>query len=162
MIEFNSEAKKEADWIISRYPQKESAILPLLRLLERKFGEVSEEGIKYIASLLDIPPAKVYGTSTFYTHYRQPDMGKYVIQVCSTLPCALGNSETIFDYISKRLGIKNGETTQDKSFTLKKVECLANCDKAPCIQINSDDYGNITIGKIDKILDELSNSERKR
>ncbi|MBI4231806.1 NADH-quinone oxidoreductase subunit NuoE [Candidatus Peregrinibacteria bacterium] len=156
MMEFSKETLKELDWIISRYPKKEAALLPALRLLEREFGEVSEDGMKYVAGLLDVSPAKVYGVITFYTHYRRTGMGKYVIQVCSTLPCALKKSECLYDYISEKLGVKNGETTADKMFTLKKVECLAACDKAPFLQINDDDYENMTKDKIDELLDTLS------
>ncbi|MEK7484419.1 MAG: NADH-quinone oxidoreductase subunit NuoE [Planctomycetota bacterium] len=161
-MEFSKEVLEELDWIISRYPQKEAALLPALRLLEREFGEVSEDGMKYVAQLLGIPPAKVYGVFTFYTHYRRPGQGKYHIQVCSTLPCALRNSEALFDSISEKLGIDNGETSSDGKFSLQKVECLAACDHAPFLQINEDDYADVTPEKMDKILSSLTEDHKKK
>lgn len=160
-MEFSKEVLAELDWTISRYPQKEAALLPALRLAEREFGVVDEEGMKYVAKLLDIPPAKVYGVFTFYTHYRRPEQGKYHIQVCSTLPCALKNSEDLCDHISKHLGIKPGETTSDGKFSLQKVECLAACDQAPYVQINDEDHADVSKEKIEKILSSLASEEKK-
>jgi NADH-quinone oxidoreductase E subunit len=155
-MKFSEKALKEFEWIVSRYPQKEAALLPALRLLEREYGSISEEGMKYIAQLLGIPPAKVFGVITFYTHYHRDHEGKYIVQVCSTLPCALKNSEALFDHLSEKLGVGNNETTADRLFTLKKVECLAACDHAPYMQINDEDYAEVTEEKIDKILDSLA------
>ncbi len=154
-MKFNDTVLKELETITSRYPKKEAALLPALYLLEREFGTISNEGMEYVASLLDISPAKVFGVFTFYTYYRRPGTGKYLIQLCSTLPCALRKSEFLFDHISKKLGIKNGETTPDKMFTLKKVECLGACDRAPFLQINEDDFEHMTPEKVNFLLDEL-------
>lgn len=161
-MEFSKEVLAELDWIISRYPQKEAALLPALRLVEREFGEVSEDGMIYVAKLLNIPPAKVYGVFTFYTHYRRPGLGKHHIQVCSTLPCALRNSDALFDHLCQTLQIKNGETTSDGKFSLQKVECLAACDHAPYIQINDEDYPDMTPEKMDTLLSSLGSEEHHK
>lgn len=160
MVKFNDSALKEFGDMVARYPRKEAAMLPALRLLERDFGDISEEGMKYIAGLLDVPPAKVLGVVSFYTHYRQAGCGKHLIQVCSTISCALRHSEDLFDHLSKKLGLKNGETSPDKFFTLKKVECLASCGTAPVIQIDDEYYEGMNIRKADELIEKLSEKGR--
>jgi NADH-quinone oxidoreductase subunit F len=114
--------------------------------------------MRLVAGLLGVSPAKVYGVFTFYTHYRRPTDGKYVLQVCATLPCALRGSEAIFDHLSERLGLAKDQTTSDGLFTLKKVECLANCDMAPCLQINEDFVDRVTPADCDRLIQEMRSS----
>ncbi len=92
---------------------------------------------------------------TFYTMLEREPIGKYHIQVCSNLSCTLFGSEKLIDYLKGKLGIKPGETTKDKKFTLSLVECLGACEQAPCMMVNFDYYGNLDKKKIDKILDGL-------
>ncbi len=129
--EFDESTRRELEGICARYPRRDAALLPALRLLEREFGCVDEPGMVHVAELLGVPPARVFGVFTFYTHYRRATDGKYVLQVCSTVPCALRGSERLFDHLRK---IAAG----DPLFTVKKVECLASCDTAPCLQVNED------------------------
>jgi len=129
--EFNDATKAELERTCSRYPKREAALLPALRLLEREFGCVDEEGMIHVAKLLGVSPAKVFGVFTFYTHYRRPDDRKYVVEYCSTVPCALRGSEKVHDHLKACL-------RPDDPITLKKVECLASCDTAPCLQVNGD------------------------
>ena len=137
-MEFSKAVLTELESICSRYPKREAALLPVLRLLEREFGSISDEGMKYVAKLVGVPPAKVFGVVTFYTHYKREGEGKYHLQVCGTLPCALRGGVDLYRHLAKSLGIRAGQTTPDGVFTLKKVECLANCDKSPCLQVNED------------------------
>ena len=153
--EFSPAVKDELERIAARYPKREAALLPALRLLEREFGCVDEPGMVHVAKLIGVSPSKVYGVFTFYTHFRRPSDGTYSIQVCSTLTCALRGSEQIFDHLSDTLGIRKDETTPDRMFTLKKVECLANCDQGPCLQINEAHHENLTRQKVDEIFDKL-------
>lgn len=155
-IAFKPETLKEFDALLARYPQKRAALLPALRLLERDFGCVSEDGMAYVAGLLGIPPAHVYGVVTFYTHLRRSTDGKVVFQVCSTLPCALRGSEKTHDALCAKLGIKSGETTPDGRFTVKKVECLADCDKAPVLQCNDDFAEYVTPEVLDALIERYS------
>jgi NADH-quinone oxidoreductase subunit F len=129
--EFNDATKAELERICSRYPKREAALLPALRLLEREFGCVDEEGMIHVAKVLGVSPAKVFGVFTFYTHYRRPDDRKYVIEYCSTVPCALRGSEKVHDHLKACI-------RPSDPITLKKVECLASCDTAPCLQVNGD------------------------
>ena len=155
IVEFSEQAKKEFEDILKRYPTKRAALLPVLYLAQREFGHISLRVMEYIAELLDITAADVYDTASFYTMFHLKPIGKYHIQVCHTLSCALMGASNIVDYIKKKLNIEVGETTEDGLFTLSKVECLGSCGTAPVMQINDDYYENLTEEKIDKVLDEL-------
>ncbi|NXC18346.1 NDUV2 dehydrogenase, partial [Corythaeola cristata] len=97
-----------------------------------------------VAEILEMPPMRVYEVATFYTMYNRKPVGKYHIQVCTTTPCMLRDSDSILEAIKKKLGIKVGETTPDKLFTLIEVECLGACVNAPMVQINDNYYVSIT------------------
>ncbi len=138
-LEFSQETLKQFDEVVSRYPEKKSAVLPVLYMAQKEFGFLSQEAIEYVAKLMDIPAARLYGIVTFYTMLNMNPVGRHHLQVCRTLPCALLGSERIINYLKKKLGINLGETTPDGRFTLSEVECLASCGTAPVMQIN-DDY----------------------
>jgi NADH-quinone oxidoreductase subunit F len=148
-------ARREIEMLAARYPERRAALLPALRVVERECGAVTEPGMLEVAGLLGVPPAHVFGVFTFYTHYRRATDGTFVLQVCSTLPCALRGSERIFDRIAERLGLRNGQTTRDGRFTLKKVECLADCDRAPLLQCNDDYLEFLTPERIDELIGQL-------
>ncbi|MFC1553963.1 NADH-quinone oxidoreductase subunit NuoE [candidate division KSB1 bacterium] len=154
-FEFKEESLKEFNDIITRYPTKRAALLPALHLAQQDFGYITTDCIEYIAGLLDLTPAEVNDTLSFYTMYFREEKGKYVIQVCSTLSCSLLGSQDIVDYLKNKLGIKPGETTPDNKFSLLKVECLGSCGTAPVMRINNDYYEDLTKEKIDKLLEEL-------
>jgi len=111
--------------------------------------------MEYVAGLVGVTPAYVQGVVTFYTMFRQQPVGRYLIQVCTNLPCSLMGAEHVVEYLSGKLKIKEGETTPDKKFTLIRVECLGACGGAPMMQINDTFYENLTREKIDLILAEL-------
>ena len=145
----------EIDDILSRYPVKRSALLPLLYLAQREQGYVTESDMQEIAGILKLTPPQVYETATFYTMLNLKPVGKFHIQVCKSLMCALVGSDTLIGWIGAKLGIKPGETTSDKLFTLSAVECLAACGTAPMMQINDDYYERLTEDKLDRILADL-------
>jgi len=152
---FSERTRKKIDKIVARYPQKEAAILPLLHITQQEFGFISPDSEKQIAEILGIKPIRVREVVTFYTMLNREPVGKYYIQVCSNLSCALLGSEKLIDYLKGKLGIEPGQTTKDKKFTLSLVECLGACEQAPCMMVNFDYYGNLDKKKIDKILDGL-------
>ncbi|MBI3812288.1 MAG: NADH-quinone oxidoreductase subunit NuoE [Nitrospirae bacterium] len=154
-VEFSERAQKEIREILTRYPDKRSALLPVLNLAQAEFGYISEDVMVMIAQLLDLTPPKVYEVLTFYTLLNQKPVGKHLIQLCRTLQCALAGSENILDHLQQKLGIRAGETTADGLFTLRTVECLASCGTAPAMQINGVYYENLTREKVDRVLDEL-------
>jgi NADH-quinone oxidoreductase E subunit len=152
---FSERTRKKIDKIVARYPQKEAAILPLLHITQQEFGFISPDSEKLVAEILGIKPIRVREVVTFYTMLNREPIGKYYIQVCSNLSCALLGSEKLIDYLKGKLGIEPGQTTKDKKFTLSLVECLGACEQAPCMMVNFDYYGNLDKKKIDKILDGL-------
>ncbi len=154
-LEFSQETLKQFDEVVSRYPEKKSAILPVLYMAQKEFGHLSQEAIEYVANLMDIPAAHLYGIVTFYTMFNMKPVGRHHLQVCRTIPCALLGSERIINYLKKKLGINLGETTPDGKFTLSEVECLASCGTAPVMQVNDDYCENLSEEKIEKIFENL-------
>ena len=151
----NETHKAEIDDILSRYPVKRSALLPLLYLAQREQGYITEAAMQEIAGMLKLTPPQVYETATFYTMLNLKPVGKFHLQVCKSLMCALVGSDTVIGWISAKLGIKPGETTPDRLFTLSIVECLAACGTGPMMQVNDDYYERLTEEKLDRILADL-------
>jgi len=145
----------EIEQILSRYPVKRSALIPLLYLAQRDQGYVTEPAMKEIARLLGLTPSQVYETATFYTMLNLKKVGKFHIQVCKSLMCALVGSDTVIGWITAKLGIAPGDSTADGLFTLSAVECLAACGTGPMMQINDDYYERLTEEKVDRILADL-------
>jgi len=148
-------ALKEIEDIQKKYPTRRSAVLPSLYVAQREQGYLTQEAMAEIARILDIPPTQVYESATFYTMYNKKPVGKYHVQVCANLSCSLLGADHLVEYLSGKLGIKTGETTEDKKFTLSTVECLGSCGTAPMLQLNDDYHENLTEEKIDKILEGL-------
>jgi len=154
-IEFSTAAREKIQEILTHYPDKRSALLPVLNLAQAEFGHIGEEAIVLVANTLELTPPKVYEVLTFYTLLNEKPVGTYLVQLCRTLSCALVGSENILDHLRKRLGIGIGETTPDGLFTLRTVECLASCGTAPVMQINGAFYENLTPEKVDRIVHDL-------
>lgn len=146
--------------ILARYPNKRAALLPLLWLVQEDAGYVSEEAMAEVASLLDLTPPQVYQTISFYTMYNPKPIGKFHLQVCRSLMCGLVGAEDLMRWIDAKIGIKSGETTPDRLFTLKQVECLGSCATGPVMQVNDDYYESLTQDKLNKILDDLKRDGR--
>lgn len=149
----------KAKELINMYPKgrEGSAVMSLLYLVQEQSGWISESAMCYIADFLNVSYIRVYEVANFYTMYNLKPVGKYLIQICRTTPCWLRNSEGIFNTIKEKLGIDVGETTKDKLFTIKEVECLGACINAPVVQINNDYYENLTPKKVEDIITKLSN-----
>ncbi|MBI5836238.1 MAG: NADH-quinone oxidoreductase subunit NuoE [Candidatus Eisenbacteria bacterium] len=154
-LEFKPAALEECRRIIAKYPRKRSAVLPVLYVAQREFGYVSEEAEALVAKLLDLHAEEVSGVVSFYTMFHRQPVGRYVVEVCRTLSCALMGADDIASHLRKRLGIQPGETTPDGRFTLRNVECLASCGTGPAVQINGVYHENLTIQALDRILDSL-------
>ncbi len=137
------------------YPRRKSAILPALTIAYHQLGYVDDDIYREIADIIKVPYVEIAEAATFYTMFPKAPRGKYLIQVCHNISCALLGADSLIGYLEKRLGIAKGETTPDKLFTLISVECLGSCATAPMMQINHDFYENLTPQKVDQILDEL-------
>lgn len=158
-IRFSDANLKKVEEILTRYPDKRSALLPVLDLAQRQFGWISEPVMVYVAGLLELTPPKVFEVVTFYTMFNQKPVGKYHIQLCRTLSCALVGSDDLAGHLVKKLGIRPGETTADGMFSFKLVECLGSCGTAPAVQINDAYYEKLTREKLDQILERLKQKE---
>jgi NADH-quinone oxidoreductase E subunit len=141
--------------LIGKYPKKRSALIPSLQLAQKETGYLTSDAMQEIAGIFELSPNEVYEVASFYTMLYKKPVGKYVIQVCTNISCMLCNAEQIVDHLTKRLGIKFGETSPDKKYTLVEVECLGSCGTSPVVQINEDYYEDLTPEKLDRILDSL-------
>lgn len=156
-FEFTTESKKEFEETLARYPNKMAALLPVLWIAQRQHGFLPLEVQEYVANLLALSPAQVYGVVTFYTMFKTKPVGKFHLQVCRTLSCALRGGEGIIRHIEGRCKIKNGEVTKDGRFSLEEMECLASCGTAPAMAVNEAYFENLTVEKVDQLLDRLQN-----
>ena len=138
-----------------QYPTSQALVLPVLWMIQEQEGYISEESMKYAGTLLNIPYSHMLGVVTFYTMIQKKSVGKHHIEVCTNVSCMLRGSGKILEHIEKRLGIKAGETSQDKKWTLTEAECLGSCGTAPMLAIGDEYYENLTVEKIDKLLDSL-------
>jgi NADH-quinone oxidoreductase E subunit len=153
---FSAESRKEVDRILTRYPDKQSALLPVLWVAQKEWGWISREAVDHVASVLDLSPAFVWGVVTFYTMYNRVPVGTHLIQFCTSISCHLAGAEDVYRECRRKLGeLKPGETSADGKYTVIEVECLAQCDKAPAVMVNDDDYAVITKEKLDELLGDL-------
>ncbi|MEM9745601.1 MAG: NAD(P)H-dependent oxidoreductase subunit E [Actinomycetota bacterium] len=141
--------------IIRRYPRSKSALIPLLHLSQEQNGYVTNDAMRHIAELLDITPAEVIGTATFYEMFKFEPVGTYVINVCQTLSCALMGADELMHHAEDVLGVKAGSTTADGMFTLEPAECQAACTEAPCLQVNYRHQYRVTTAEFDELVDGL-------
>jgi len=160
-IEFSEETLKTIREIINRYPEgkHKSALIPILHIAQSEFGGwLSPEAMSYVAKILNIEPVEVFEVASFYSMFNLKPVGKCVIEVCHTSSCWLMGAEDVINHIGKRLGIKPGETTSDGLFTLKTVECLGSCGTAPMLMVGADFYENLTLEKVDTLIDACKSS----
>lgn len=153
------ERKKKIDEIITRYPQKRAACIPVLHVCQDELGWVSPEVITYVAELLGLATSEVQGVVTFYTMFHQKPVAKHVVWVCRTLSCDLMGGKAIQEHLEKRLGCHTNQTSADGKWSLKKAECLAGCGYAPMVQIDDRFYEALTPEKLDVVLDKIERGE---
>ncbi|UCH09095.1 MAG: NADH-quinone oxidoreductase subunit NuoE [Fidelibacterota bacterium] len=152
---FKAEQQKRFKALLKQYPDKRSAALPVLHLAQEQEGYLSTEIIETLAGMLDITPASLMDTVSFYTMFHTKPRGKYLLQVCQTLSCSLAGADQLVDHLEHKFHIQVGETTEDGKFTLLKVECLGSCGTAPVVQINDDYYERVSKEKLKRVLEKL-------
>ncbi len=155
-FKFNEKNEKKFQKLICQYPKINSLSLPSLWLVQEQKGWISLDAIEYIANRLGRSAADIYSIASFYTMFKLKQVGKHHICICKTVSCKLCGSENIKKKLEQKLGIKPGEITKDGNFSLEEVECLGACKDAPVISLDEKYIGNLTIEKIEKIIDELS------
>mgnify|MGYP000462904746 FL=1 len=151
-------AEKHADRIakiFAKYPDKRSGVMALLYLAQEEYGWVTPEALEEVAALCDIDPTQVQSIAGFYTMYSEKPKGKYWLQVCTDLPCALRGADEFYRQLCEYLGLsEEGGTTEDGLFTVEPVMCLAACDKAPMLQCNFHYHENLDMEKMKALIEQ--------
>ena len=151
-----AELEKELNELLTHYPQKRSASLMFLHVVQEHFGYISREAMEWVAAKLELQPINIYELVTFYPMFRQEPQGKNQIKVCRTLSCALGGAYKLHEFYCKRLGLDahahGPQTTKDGRFTVEFVECLASCGTAPVMMCNDTFHEGVTESKAEEIL----------
>ena len=156
---FDEIEMKTVEYHKSKYPAQMAAVMPLLWMIQEKYGWISTDAMKYVGDLLNLPHDHVLGVATFYSMYFKKPMGKYHLQICTNVSCMLCGGYDLFNHISGKLGIKNKEITSDGIFSIEEVECLGSCATAPMLQINNKEFHEkLTLEEADKLLENLRNS----
>jgi NADH-quinone oxidoreductase subunit E len=154
-VPLSDQTLTRAEELIARYPQRRSALLPILFLLQAEDGYVSPAGVAQAAQLLGLTKAEVGAVATFYTMFRRRPVGKYLVSVCKTLPCQLRGSREISAAMAGRLDVPLGGTDESGMVTVEEVECLAACDGAPVIQVNTENYERLSTEEALELLESL-------
>ena len=152
---FEGDYQARFEKILTRYPNKQGALLPTLSLAQEVRGHVSSESMDRVAQLLDLSPAYVRGVTTFYTMYNKRPVGRYLVQVCTNISCNLCGADEVLEAFLRYTDTEQGETSDDENFTVIEAECLAACGFPTCVQINSRYYENVTAAEVPKIIEHL-------
>jgi NADH-quinone oxidoreductase E subunit len=158
VAEFSPEVIAEMNAHVAKYPpeRRRSALIPLMLLIiQRERGWIDNPAVNFLAKFLELEVTDVWETVTFYSMFNLHPVGRHHIQICKTLSCKIMGEPEITDHICSKLGIHPGETTPDGKFTVSLVECLGSCGTAPMMQIGFDYYEDLTVKKVDEILDSL-------
>ena len=152
---FSAETEARFKHLVSIYPQKRSALIPMLLLAQQEQGYVTPEAMEYIAQYLGLSASDVESTSTFYTLLRRKPAGKYHLLICTNLSCMLQGSDEIEACVKRKLGVELGQVTADGLFSAIEFECLGSCTTAPVMQVNGEFYENLDVTTVETLLDDL-------
>jgi NADH-quinone oxidoreductase subunit E len=155
MSHFRVDIRQRAEEVLALYPRPRSAMLPLLHLAQEQDGYLSDDGIAEVAELTSTTPADVRGTAAFYDMFHLEPVGKYVVGICTNIACLLAGGDEMLEHASATLGCAVGGTSGDGLFTLEETECLADCNFAPCVQVNHRYVRTTTPDAFDAVVDQL-------
>jgi len=155
-FKFSEENLQKIEQVLKKYPTKQAAVMPVLYLAQEQNGWISKEVMMETAAILEMNEEDVFGVVTFYTMYHKKEMGKYHIQVCTNVSCMLRGGYQIYDAVKEKLGLDNGDVSDNKKFSLEEVECMGSCGTAPMIAVNEDYFENLDKEKALQILDSLN------
>jgi NADH-quinone oxidoreductase E subunit len=141
--------------LMALYPYSRSALIPILHVLQEQEGYLPEDGMAHVGELLDLEPAEVRGTATFYDMFHFEPVGKYLLAICTNIACMLQGAYRLLERAEERLGVAPGGTTTDGMFTLEDAECLALCGNAPCLTANWRFFGDLDEDRFDTLIDDL-------
>lgn len=156
MARLTAENIQRARQLIALYPQSRSALIPILHIVQEQDGWLTPDGMTHVAELLDIDPAEVYGTASFYDMFFTHPVGRHLVSVCTNLACMINGGEELLEHAETRLGVAAGGTTADGEFTLEEVECIAFCGAAPCLTVNWRFFGNVSNDDLDRLVEDLA------
>ena len=154
-MELTKDTLKKIDDVISRYPEKRSAALMVIHLIQDELGSISNESCEWIAEKLEVQPINIRELITFYPMLRETPWGKKHVRVCRTLPCALRGSYATCQKLEKKLGVKEGHVRDDGEYSLEFMECLADCGEGPVVMVDEETYENIDEQQAEKLADLL-------
>ncbi len=155
MSHLSTDLLEQAKDLVALYPEPRSALIPLCHLAQQQDGWLRPEAMSEIAELVGVTPAEVRGTATFYDMLHTEPVGTYVVSVCTNIACLLGGAQELLEHAESSLGVRAGGTTVDGVFTLEESECLADCDRTPCVQVNHRYVGGQTAESFDQLLTDL-------
>jgi NADH-quinone oxidoreductase subunit E len=155
MARLNGENTRRAEKLLALYPQKRSALIPMLHIAQEQDGWLTPDGIAHVAELVGLASAEVYGTASFYDMLFTSPVGRHLVSICTNLACLINGAGELLEHAEERLGIAPGATTPDGEFTLEEVECIALCGEAPCLAVNWRFFGNIDATAFDRLIDDL-------
>lgn len=150
---------KEIEAVMAKYPRPRSAVMALLYFVQELDGHITPPAIEEVAEICGMLPSEVSEVVTFYTLYHREPVGKNVMWVCGTLPCALCGADGLFDYLKEKLGVGLNEVTPDGLFTIKRIECLGACSEAPLMLVNETMATKLTRAKVDEMIERIRNGE---
>jgi len=139
--------------IAAKYPDRRGALLPALYVAQREKGWLSQDALREVSAVLNLPEATVKGVATFYSMYKKHPAGKYLVQLCTNVACMIFGAETLLDLLGKKYGLEPGGTTEDGRFSLVIMECIGACDRAPAMLVNEDFHADLTEQRIMEILE---------
>jgi NADH-quinone oxidoreductase subunit E len=151
----HADVRTRAEELVALYPEPRSALIPLCHLAQEQDGWLRPEAMSEIAELLGVTAAEVQGTATFYDMLHTEPVGTYVVSVCTNIACLLGGAQELLEHAESALGVRAGGTTTDGVFTLEESECLADCDRTPCVQVNHRYVGGQSAESFDQLLGDL-------
>ena len=160
-MQYSPELEQRFQKLVTQYPWKRSALIPLLLYAQDEVGYLSDEVIADIARRVELTELEVRNVISYYSLLRTKPSGKYVVQVCTNISCMLRGAEEVFDHCKERLGIDHKQVTRDGTFSVEEVECIGACSWAPAVQVNYDFHLNVTPQKMDAILDQYSNQTKQ-
>jgi NADH-quinone oxidoreductase E subunit len=156
MPRLTAENVQRARQLIALYPQSRSALIPILHIAQEQDGWLTPDGMAHVAELLDLDPAEVYGTASFYDMLFTHPVGRHLVSICTNLACLLNGAQELLEHAEERLAIAAGGTTPDGEFTLEEVECIAFCGAAPCLAVNWRFFGDVSNDDFDQLVDDLA------
>ncbi|HKY06284.1 MAG TPA: NAD(P)H-dependent oxidoreductase subunit E [Blastocatellia bacterium] len=157
MIQFSEEAKRRYETILSRYPEKRAALIPVLALAQREFGWISDEVADYVGGLMGYPASDVLSVATFYTMLHKKPVGRYHMEICRNVSCWMTGTYACVDEMKRLLKVEAEEITPDGKFSWNVTECLGSCGTAPAMQVGDRYYENLTPARIGEIIEKLRN-----